>query len=204
MGLIDRFIDRRINLTPATDLHPRGGNLFLRYLGKSVLLLAGWRLEGCLPEERKFIAIAAPHTTNWDFVIAVAVVFAFGVKISFVGKHTLFETPIGFFFRWFGGIPVDRTAQTGVVDQVVDVIKARDKIILVLAPEGTRKKVRKWKTGFYRIAHAANIPILLCSLDYQKKVVGLGTTILPTGDIDAELLAIQKYYTDRSFDVKVV
>ena len=204
MGLIGRYIDNRIGLTPAMDCHPQKRNVLLKYLGKLLLLLAGWRLEGKLPEVPKFVAAAAPHTTNWDFVIALAVVFAFDLQISFMGKHTLFETPLGFFFRWFGGIPIDRTASSGVVDQIVEVVNAREKIILVLAPEGTRKKVKVWKTGFYHIAHAANIPILLCSLDYRNKRVGLGKVIHPSGDMDADLREIQQYFTDRSHDVSVI
>jgi 1-acyl-sn-glycerol-3-phosphate acyltransferase len=166
------------------------GRLFLRFFG--------WKTEGQLPEGKKFVIIAAPHTSNWDLPFMLAVAYVFDVQISFLMKQTMFVGPFGPFFRWLGGIPVDRTARHNLVDQCVKVLQERDGLTLAIPPEGTRSKVRYWKTGFYWIAHGAKVPILLGFLDYKRKVGGLGPTFFPSGDLQGDLEKIRAFYVGIS------
>jgi 1-acyl-sn-glycerol-3-phosphate acyltransferase len=156
----------------------------------------GWRVEGTLPETRKFVFIAAPHTSNWDLPFMLATAYILGVEISWMGKHTLFEGPFGWFMRALGGIPVNRTAPQGLVQQVAAVFQRSDTLILAIPPEGTRKKVAYWKSGFYHIARSAQVPIGLSFLDFGRKVAGLGPLITPTGDIRADMEQVRAFYRD--------
>lgn len=167
---------------------------WVRKISALVLRWRGWRLEGALPPGRQFVMIAAPHTSNWDLPVMLAVAFAFGIELSWMGKHTLFWGPFGIFFRWLGGIPIDRRAAHDVVAQSVALFQQRERLILAVAPEGTRKKVRYWKTGFYHIASGAGVPILLGFIDYRRKETGVGPTVRPTGDLAADLKVIQEFY----------
>lgn len=171
----------------------------LHFVGKAFLRLAGWRVIGEFPTNDKVVAIAAPHTSNWDFPVFMAAVGFMRLDISFLGKHTLFNGPLGWLFYWLGGIPVDRdcSAAGDIVDQAVDAFKSRDRLILGIAPEGTRSKVNKWKTGFYRIAVAAKTPILPAYLNAQTKEIGFGDLFYPTGDIELDIKALQAFYADK-------
>ncbi len=180
---------------------PRRGTAFTKLLGVLVLALAGWRYKGGLPDTNKFIGIVAPHSTNWDFIIAICVAFSLGVRISIMAKDSLLRGPWGALFRWLGAIPVDRSRRHGMVDQMVDIINSREKIIIMFAPEGTRKKVPKWKSGFYHIAHAAKLPIKLCYINYTKKEIGLGKMITPTGDLEADMEMMKSYYREQELVV---
>jgi 1-acyl-sn-glycerol-3-phosphate acyltransferase len=182
---------------PQTGL-PRRGNGFSRALGRTVLRLFGWRIEGHLPNVSKCVAIAAPHTSNWDFLFGVSAMFALGLRIDWIGKHTLFRRPFGSFMRFLGGTPITRVESEGIVAQVVEAMKGRERYILGLAPEGTRKRVERWKTGFYHVARQAGVPILLTYFDYDHKTVGLGPTFEPTGDIDRDMAEIQAFYRGRT------
>lgn len=164
------------------------------YLGRLYLGFFGWKTEGQVPEGRKFVIIAAPHTSNWDLPFTLAVGYVLGLQIRFLMKHTMFWGPFGPFFRWLGGIPVNRTARHNLVEQCVTIIQEREELVLIIPPEGTRSKVRYWKTGFYWIAHGAKVPILLGFLDYKRKVGGLGPTMYPTGDLKADLEQIRDFY----------
>ena len=128
----------------------------LRLLSLLLLKALGWQVEGKLPAERKFVLIAAPHTSNWDAFYMIMVSFVFRVNLYWMGKHTLFKSPFGFLTRFVGGIPIDRSTSSGMVEQSVQVLKDSSTMVLAIPPEGTRKKVPYWKTGFYQIAHQAN------------------------------------------------
>jgi 1-acyl-sn-glycerol-3-phosphate acyltransferase len=169
-------------------------NKMVAWTGLIFLKLLGWRVEGEIPAIKKFVIIAAPHTSNWDFPITLAVTFVLKVKIYWMGKAAMFHWPFGPAFRWLGGIPIDRSQSHNVVEQSVQAFKERDKLIMVIPPEGTRKKVSYWKTGFYHIARGANIPIVLGYLDYQRKAGGIGPTFYPTGRIEEDMQKIKTFY----------
>ena len=160
------------------------------------LKLCGWRVEGALPPLSKFVLIAAPHTSNWDFPLMLAAAFVYRVKLYWLGKHTLFRGPFGVLFRWLGGIPIDRRAAQDLVAQAVAQFAQAEHFVLAVPPEGTRQKVRRWKTGFYYIALGAGVPVVLGFLDYRRKVAGFGPTLMPTGDLTADLHSIRAFYAN--------
>ena len=165
------------------------------YIARLVMRLLGWRLEGKLPDLPKFVLIGAPHTSNWDFVLFLGVIFSLRANVRFMGKAELFRSPIGFFFRYCGGIPVDRSKSTGLVDQMVEVCNNSDRFILTITPEGTRHHVTEWKRGFYHIAIGAGIPIVLAVVDGKRKKVCIGQVFHPTGDMEADLRTIKGFFT---------
>lgn len=167
-----------------------------RLVGTSWLKAFGWRVEGGVPDVRKAVVVAAPHTSNWDFPFTMAVAFALDLEIHWLGKHTLFTSPFGPFFKWMGGIAVDRRARGNLVSQVVEVLNQHDDLMLIVPPEGTRSRASRWKTGFYYIATGADVPIILGFLDFEKKCGGLGHVFRPTGDIAADMAAIRDFYQD--------
>jgi len=166
----------------------------LHHLTKFVMKLAGWRVEGELPDIPKFILIGAPHTSNWDFVLFLGVIFTLRANVRFMGKAELFRSPIGFFFRYCGGIPVDRSKATGLVDQMVQAVRESSRFILTIAPEGTRHRVRAWKRGFYHIAKGAGIPIVIAVVDGKHKTVRVGQVFQPTEDMEADMKTIQGFF----------
>lgn len=168
----------------------------VRGLGRLGLRLAGWRLEGGFPQESKFVAIVAPHTSNWDFFLGLGVLFGLEFKASFLGKHTLFRGPAGWILRRLGGIPVDRSQPNGVVADCVRAFQAAPALLLALAPEGTRKGVSRWRTGFYQIAVAAQVPILPVGFDFQRRVVRIMPLVHPTGDAAEDIPRIQGLFRD--------
>ena len=167
-----------------------------RAMGKLFMAVCGWKVEGEFPAVPKMVIVAAPHTSNWDFVFGVAAMFVIGAQISWIGKHTLFQWYSDGIMRWLGGVPVDRRVSRGTVAQVVDIVEARAKMIITVSPEGTREKVARWKTGFYHIASGAKIPILLTGFDYSKKLVRIGPLFHPTGNLEPDLEAIRAFYSD--------
>ncbi|NPU83152.1 MAG: glycerol acyltransferase [Syntrophaceae bacterium] len=164
------------------------------FLSLFLLRAAGWKKEGDRPEIPKYVVIAAPHTSNWDFPLTLMLAFAFRLKVYWMGKHTLFRGIMGPICRWLGGIEVDRTRSTNLVAQSIERFRISETMAMIIPPEGTRKKVRYWKTGFYHIAHGAGVPIVLGFMDYRRKVGGLGPLFHPTGNIDRDMAEIQKYY----------
>lgn len=172
---------------------PTRGNRFSRWVGRvGMRLLGGWRIEGELPNTRQAIIPVAPHTSNWDFFVGVFVMLALGLKLSFLGKHTIFRFPVNGLLRWLGGISVDRRSAQGVVDQMIDEFKQRQELILALAPEGTRKKVSEWKKGFIHIAKATQVPVIPVGMDFSRKVIDIRAPMMITGDIDAELARVKQ------------
>lgn len=159
----------------------------------------GWRVEGrAPPADHRCIFVAVPHTSNWDFITFMGIADANGLMPAFMGKHTLFKWPMGGFMREMGGVPVDRSAGGGVVRQVVDEFAAREEFMLVIAPEGTRKGVRKWNTGFYRIAMLAGVPLVCGFADHQRKVAGLGPAVMPTGDYHADMAKLFAFLDEET------
>ncbi|MCB9111224.1 MAG: lysophospholipid acyltransferase family protein [Anaerolineales bacterium] len=153
--------------------------------------LAGWRVDGKMPDLPKYIIVGAPHTSNWDFVLFLGIVFRLKLNVRYMGKAELFNNPFGWFFYWCGGIPVDRKKSTGLVEQMVDVCNQSEKFVLVIAPEGTRYQVHEWKRGFYHIAKSTNIPIALVKVDGAHKTAHAGEVFHLTNDIEADMKSIQ-------------
>ncbi len=163
-------------------------------LSRLGLRLAGWKLSGAPPTERKYVLIAVPHTSNWDFPITLAIAFVFGFDLFWMGKDSLFRGPAGPIMRWLGGISVNRSASNNLVQQMVDAYNSHESLVVAIPPEGTRSRVEKWKTGFYYIAVGANVPIALGFLDYKRKVGGFLPTFYPTGDAEKDIAEIRKQY----------
>ncbi len=166
-------------------------------IGRFFFGLAGWRVEGELPDYPKMVVIGAPHTSNWDGVVFVLTTFVLRTRMRWLGKHSLFIPPIGILTRFLGGIAINRKTTRNAVEQVVEVIEESDRIVLVIAPEGTRKKTAFWKTGFYYIALNAKVPIVMAYFIYPQKVIGIGPTLHPSGDIEADFAIIQAFYSDK-------
>jgi 1-acyl-sn-glycerol-3-phosphate acyltransferase len=170
----------------------------MRPLYAFVFHLLGWKINGQFPSEmRKYIVALAPHTSNWDFLVGVAARSILRMqKTRFLGKSQLFRPPYGWLFRALGGYPVDRSSKHDMVRQVADLINAHDQFIVVIAPEGTRKKVQKLRTGFYYIAKAANIPIIPVGFDYSRKEVVIGEPLHPGESIEADLAFLHRFYAN--------
>ncbi|MDC0603179.1 1-acyl-sn-glycerol-3-phosphate acyltransferase [Aliiglaciecola sp.] len=183
-----------VNLPKLSENIPRLGNRFSQWVGKTVLATLGWQFEGQFPDHKKMVIIVGPHTSNWDFVIGLAVVFSVRLKISFFGKHSIFIPPFrSLLVRW-GGIPIERSKSHGVVSQMAEQVKQADKILLCGAPEGTRSKIFPWKTGFIQIAANANVPVFMIGFDYKAKIIKLGPIFLPSSDIQSEMLKVYDFY----------
>ena len=151
----------------------------MRKLGVAILRRAGWNLEGEFPDLPRVVIALAPHSSNWDFVIGAATVFALRLRVAFIGKHTLFTGLLGHFMRWLGGIPVDRAHPEGLVDAMVVEFARRDHLWLAIAPEGTRTHGAQFKSGFYRIAKAVGVPVFPVYFNYRQKIIGLLAPIQP-------------------------
>lgn len=163
-------------------------------LGRFMMGIRGWRVEGGIPDIPRMVLIVAPHTSNWDFLTGIWVKLAMRMGARFVGKHTLFRWPLGVVMRWLGGVPVDRTAAAGFVEEAARAVREAERMTLVIAPEGTRRRTENWKSGFYWIAMAAGAPIVLAGFDYPRKVVIFGPLIEPTGDYEKDLERIQSCF----------
>lgn len=171
----------------------------LNFLGRAYLKLIGWRVVGSPPDIDKFVAIAAPHTSNWDFPIFMALVGYFGIRVRYLGKDTLFRGFSGRLFYWLGGIPVVRDTRdaAALVDVALELFANERELILGIAPEGTRSNVTKWKSGFYRIAVAANVPIVMAYLDADRREIGFGRVFYPTGDKNKDMAEIKAFYAQK-------
>ena len=154
----------------------------------------GWRTHGVVPEPRKFVLIAAPHTSNWDFINFVGVTEDLGMMPHFMAKSSLFRWPWRNFLLDMGGVPVNRASGENYVRQMIDEFNRRSEFMLTIAPEGTRDNVGAWKTGFYHIAMGAGVPLVIGMMDYAKKTGGLGAAIWPTGDYEADMAKLAEIY----------
>lgn len=175
---------------------PRRGNRLSRTLAIVLLALFGWRVSGELPNIPKFLIIGAPHTSNWDMAVAMLGMFALGLRLSFMGKHSLFRWPVGGVMRWFGGVPVWRHAPQGLVGQMIDAFAQREQFILAILPEGTRRRVSQWKLGFYHIAVGAGVPLVMVKFDYGRKVLEFGPVFHPSGNLEGDLPQIQANFKE--------
>ena len=171
-------------------------NTLLRAFSVTYLKLTGWKVQGSLPPEcAKSVFIAAPHTSNWDLPNTLMVAFALRLNIYWMGKEQIFKPPFRGLMQWLGGISVNRQQATNMVAASVEAIESADgPVQLIVPPEGTRSKVRYWKTGFYYIALGAKVPIVMAYMDYEKKISGLGPVFMPTGDIEADMVKIKAFY----------
>jgi 1-acyl-sn-glycerol-3-phosphate acyltransferase len=173
----------------------RRGNIITTAIARALMLLTGWRFEGALPNLGKFVIIVAPHTSNWDFPTGVMAMFALGIRGTFLGKDTLFNPPFGFFFRWLGGIPVDRKSSHNVVEQTIAYFAQRERMILALSPEGTRKKIERWRTGFYWVAVGAKVPIVPVAFDFPRRRFVLHPPQVMTGDLDTDIAHLRSFFS---------
>ncbi|WP_244151383.1 lysophospholipid acyltransferase family protein [Rheinheimera sp. F8] len=173
---------------------PRHGSARAQRLGFWILQRLGWQVRGNLPNLPKMVAAVAPHTSNWDFIVAFAASLALGVKISFLGKHSIFIWPVRNFLLRFGGIPVERSQRHGIVPQLVETFQREPALLLGIAPEGTRKKVAQWKSGFWHIAKQANVPIQLIGLDFKTKSVVFGPLLHPGDSFDADYPQMRAFF----------
>ncbi|MCC6143650.1 MAG: 1-acyl-sn-glycerol-3-phosphate acyltransferase [Candidatus Hydrogenedentes bacterium] len=171
-------------------------SLVLHYLGRLFLGIRGWRVVGVAPPLRKYVILIAPHTSHWDTLYFTAAACAVRLMAHAMVKHTVFRGPVGAYLRWMGAIPVRRGEGQGekLVDQAVAAFAERDYMVLVLAPEGTRDRRDYWRSGFYRIAMGAGVPVQLAYADFGKKEVGLGPLLELTGDADQDMAVIRAFY----------
>jgi 1-acyl-sn-glycerol-3-phosphate acyltransferase len=185
-------------------------NPVMHWLARAILFLWGWRIEGVRPQENKYVLIAAPHTSNWDFPLTLLMCFALRLQVYWMGKHSLFPPVLGGIMRWLGGIPVNRGRAGQLVQTTVAAFQTRAHLIVIIPPEGTRDKVTHWKTGFYHIAHGAGVPIALGYLDFKRKVGGIGLMLRTSGDIERDMHDIRAFYQPiqgknaRQFDSETI
>ena len=170
----------------------------LRKIGRFGINISGWTIKGKIPDEERIVLIAAPHTSNWDFILAMLAIFGLNIKVRWLGKHSIFKPGFKKFFEWLGGIPVYRDNPSSLIENVVNIVKKEKSIVIAMTPEGTRKKVKRWKTGFLSIAEGANIPIMLLSWDYPTKTIQFGPMMTTSGNREQDLLDIQAHF--RQFE----
>lgn len=177
-----------------------------KILSKFIFWITGWKVVGGVPKEvKKAVIIAAPHTSYWDFMYARAAFFIIEVPVKITVKKEVVNFPVfGWFIKQMGAIGIDRNPKNAglkrkksMVDAMVDLIKNKEQLIMMVTPEGTRKKVSRWKTGFYRVAEQAGVPIILGFLDYKKKEAGIGSLFNPTGNIDDDIEIIRNFYRTK-------
>ena len=170
----------------------------LQWLGRTVLSVLGWKVHGKISDEfnqKKLVVIVAPHTSNWDGILGVAAIAGLDARITFIGKHTAFRYGLGAFLRYMGGIPVDRNKPGGIIQDAINQIKGINSSLIGMSPEGTRSKVKEWKTGFLRIAKELNTKIIPASLDFAKKEILLGKAFTPSGDNMKDIRDLKDYYS---------
>lgn len=165
---------------------------------KFLLRLLGWQLVFVQPPSAKTVVVGYPHTSNWDFPVTMLWRFATGFPLSWVAKQEMFANPFGALFKRWGGVPLDRKRPDGFIEQMVETFQQRDIFHLAIAPEGTRRRTDHWKSGFYRLALAAGVPIGLGFLDYKQKRLGIERWITLSGDRTADLAVIAAFYADKS------
>src|SRR5262249_11545307 len=174
---------------------PVWGNAASRALGRAALGALRWRVEGVVPDVPRCVIIVAPHTSNWDFVVGMATVLALGLRVHYLGKHTLFRGVLGRLMRWSGGIPVDREAPEGVPERARAMVRGVECLFPGLAPEGPRRRVEHWKTGFHRLAIGAGVPIFPVALDYASRTVGLFPLFVPSEKVAADGARLRALYS---------
>ena len=188
--------------TVVPEIHLANRPKFVQWLGRTLHKASGWKVEGEIPNLKKFILVGAPHTSNWDFVHALILIWALDLKLNVLAKHTLFKIPIlKNILSGIGGIPVDRNNPQLVVDEVSKLTEGDGGVIIGLTPEGTRKRVEKWKSGFLRIAEQTDSKIVLIGIDFDKKVCSFSGFFEPTGDNEQDIKFIKDFY--KNFKPKI-
>ncbi len=167
-----------------------------KLLARFFLYLTGWEAVGTKAADEKIVIVAGPHTSNWDLVYLLAITCALDVKVSWIGKHSLFWWPVGPILRALGGVPVQRDRPERVVEQIVRTFDEAETLCLTITPEGTRSTARYWKSGFYRIAKAAGVPIQLAFADYARRRGGFGPAFMPSDDVRADMDKIRAFFAD--------
>lgn len=168
----------------------------LRLLAQFTLLCFGWKTIGPAPKDRKYLFVAAPHTSNWDLFFMVLIASSLKVKLYWMGKESIFNFPFKRTMLWMGGIPIDRSKSNDVVSNMVDIYNSCEELVVAVPPEGTRAQTSYWKTGFYHIANGANIRICLGFLDFAKKEGGIGPMFTTTGDLEKDMQEIKAFYAN--------
>ena len=167
----------------------------MKFFAKLMYKILGWKLKGSIPTDiKKCVMVAAPHTSNWDFFYGVIAFYIMGIKIKTPIKKELFFFPLGIILNALGGIQVDRAKAGKLVDNIVDLFKKYDELVIFITPEGTRSYAERWKTGFWHIAKNANVPIILGYIDYSKKTAGVGPVFVPTGNVDKDIEEVKNFY----------
>lgn len=193
-----------------TIFHSPVINPVFRLIAKSMLFCLRWRTEGKLPDDPKYVLIAAPHTSNWDLFYMLLVAFDLNAKMYWMGKDAIFIKPFAGIMKWLGGIPIDRSRSNNLVDQAIEQFNKSEQLLMTVPPSGTRSRVAYWKTGFYHIAHGAGVPIVLGFLDYRRKAGGIGPAITPSGDYLKDMEVITTFYSgitgkkpEKMSDIKI-
>ena len=179
------------------DWEPAQRGVLARFC-RALLHAAGWRLILEVPPIDKAVIVFYPHTSNWDFVIGLLARYALNVSVTWAGKDNIFRGPFGALWTRLGGIPVNRREQTGFVGQMIDAFARAERMLLAIAPEGTRRRTDHWKSGFYRVALGARVPILLAFIDFARREIGVGASIMPTGDAALDLARLAEFYRDKT------
>jgi 1-acyl-sn-glycerol-3-phosphate acyltransferase len=174
------------------------GRCWTARLGRAILHSIGWRLIMDLPSVHKAVVVFYPHTSNWDFVIGLLAKFGLGVPVIWAGKDNLFRWPLKGVWAWLGGIPVNRREHTGFVAHMVAEFAWRNAMLLAIAPEGTRRRTAHWKSGAYRVALAAQVPLGLAFIDYQAREIGVGGILYLTGDVGVDFAALRAFYSGKT------
>jgi len=183
-----------MHLPEKTIFDSKFSNYFLHYVARFILFVMGWRVEGGPPDVKKFVLIAAPHTSNWDYFFTLLMAFALKLRIYAMGKKELCEGRLGKVIMWLGIVPIDRTKSNNTVDSAIEAFQHNENMIMVIPPSGTRGRVKRWKSGFYYIALGAGVPISLGHLDYATKTGSTGPLFTPTGNYEADMIDIKKHY----------
>lgn len=177
---------------------PKRKGTFAKAIGRAILRIGGWRVVGEFPDLPRLVIIAAPHSSAWDAIWGLAVKLALGMDLVFMAKREAFVGPVGWVLRWLGGIPIDRNAPGGVAAQIAGRMRNSEQMWFALAPEGTRRHVTRWKTGFWHIARRADVPVLCAWFHYPERTIGLGPLIELTDDVDADLARLRAIYAPHS------
>ncbi|MCX7545875.1 lysophospholipid acyltransferase family protein [Marinicella gelatinilytica] len=163
-------------------------------MARWILKMLGWHIVNELPDDKKYMLIVAPHTSNWDFIYGVLAKWAVGLNVNFLGKASLFKSPLGWWFKALGGIPVYRDQKLNMVEQMVQQFSQRDHMILTMSPEGTRSRLNYWKSGFYHIACGAGVPIVMATINFAEKQIKFGDCFMPQGDVVKDMDKVRAFY----------
>ena len=169
-------------------------NRFTRWMGRTFLRVFGWKIVGTLPDIPKLVMIVAPHSSNWDGIWGMAAKIAMGFQVRVLGKAQLFWWPLSPLLRKLGVVPVDRSSPQGTIEQAIAIIRDFDRIWFTLTPEGTRKRVDKWKTGFWKIARNANVPIVMGYFDYPSRIIGIDKVFHTSDNQQQDMAQIREFY----------